>query len=55
VTPRRPALLAALTLAACAGGEGATDGLAIRALSTHAAHVSGGDVLVEVAALVSSR
>lgn len=51
LSARRSALLAALTLAACAGGEGTTDSLAIRALSTHAEHVSGGDVLVEVAAL----
>jgi len=44
------ALVSALAIAACAGVEGEGQGLAIRALSTHAEHVSGGDVLIEVVA-----
>lgn len=43
------ALVFAVTLAGCSARADAGPGLTVRALSTHAEHVSGGDVLLEVA------
>ncbi|HSH76067.1 MAG TPA: DUF6351 family protein, partial [Longimicrobiales bacterium] len=44
-----PVLSAGLVLAGCAGSGDAGGVVSIRTLSTHAEHVSGGDVLIEVA------
>ena len=40
-------LLAGLAVAGCGGGD-SDPGVTIRSLSTHAEHVSGGDVLLEI-------